>query len=270
MDTTAPQFSLLYTPIRKLGQGGFGSVYLCQRISDLAKCVVKVVPECNIKRTTYCPDREIDLPDEIMLWEPLSHSNIVPLKDVYFEKETWIMVMDYCPGFVDLFDYVAEHGAMSSGDAANIIKQVIETCYYLTAQGIDHRDIKDENILYNPETKQIKLIDFGSASLLSESPYRYRRGTDVYIPPEYHNYKSYHALPAAVWAIGCLSYALLNGKCPFNTVSHVQEYTTLTWRKPTVGVLARHFTELCLKAAEKERMEFRHFFLHPWFLKHSI
>ena len=180
------------------------------------------------------------------------------------------MVMDHCPGYVDLFDYIAEHGAMSSADAANIITQLIQTFHYLTTQGIDHRDLKDENILYNPDTKLIKLIDFGSASLLSESPYSFKRGTDVYIPPEYHNKHLYHAAPAAVWAIGCLTYILLNGTCPFDTVTEIQQYKTLTWRSSSVGVLAKHFTELCLKVDENERMKFRDLFLHPWFLKHGF
>ena len=67
--------------------------------------------------------------------------------------------MDYDPCYIDLFDHTFKNGAMNSTDVVHIIIQLLDVISYLTLQDVDHRDIKDENILYNPLSKSIKLID---------------------------------------------------------------------------------------------------------------
>ena len=42
--------------------------------------------------------------------------------------------------------------------------QLLTLCQHLVEQGICHRDIKPGNLLICPETRQIKLIDFGAAA----------------------------------------------------------------------------------------------------------
>ena len=74
--------------------------------------------------------------------------------------------MDYDPCYINVFDYTFKNGAMSSTDVVHIIIQLLDVISYLALQDVDHRDIKDENILYNPLSKSInplsksiKLID---------------------------------------------------------------------------------------------------------------
>lgn len=56
----------------------------------------------------------------------------------------------------------------------------------MTARGVAHRDLKSENIIINPDTLAIKLIDFGLGIEVQEgdksvdSAYR---GTPVYMAP---------------------------------------------------------------------------------------
>ena len=100
--------------------------------------------------------------------------------------------MEYLPSFLDLFDYVAENGHASR----EVLAQLLDTTLYLITKKVDHRDIKCENVLYNPVTHKIRLIDFGSASHLPGTRYNSYRGTAIYLPPEYHNTGSYAYLPA--------------------------------------------------------------------------
>ena len=86
---------------------------------------------------------------------------------------------------------------------------------------VDHRDLKDENLLVNPDNFHVKLIDFGSASQLTERAYTRFQGTDVYLPPEWYTRHSYMALPATSWAIGCLIFPCLSGDSPFATRDEV-------------------------------------------------
>jgi serine/threonine protein kinase len=49
--------------------------------------------------------------------------------------------------------------------------QLVEAVQYCMSMGVLHRDVKDENILIDLKTSQIKLIDFGSGTFLRDDVY---------------------------------------------------------------------------------------------------
>lgn len=240
-------------------------MWICQDKINKGVSAVKIVPGDKCKRMTFCPTRNTYVPDEVALWMPLHHPAILSLNEVFYDAgaNNWMLVTDYDPEFVDMFDYVDKNGVLSDTDAANVIRQLVKVCYYLASQGVDHRDIKDENILYNPRTKKVKLIDFGSASILTPQPYVAYQGTDVYLPPEYFLHQSYCPLPACVWALGCLAYVLLNGDCPFNTRKEVTEFKVVKWNT-TPEEPARSFVELCMMGDPNTRLTMDTIINHPW------
>lgn len=81
-----------------------------------------------------------------------------------------------------------------------------------------HRDIKPDNILINPETNEIKLIDFGLGSFIAfdESEDTSFVGTPIYMAPEIISRNQvYQVLQAEIWSIGVTFWQLLTGRCPF-------------------------------------------------------
>ena len=64
---------------------------------------------------------------------------------------------------------------------------------HIHSKGVVHRDIKDENVILDRDTGDIKLIDFGCGTLLKESAYRDFSGTPEFYPPEWFTSKYYHA-----------------------------------------------------------------------------
>lgn len=262
-------FYTFYNLKHHIGSGGYGMVWACEdKRKPGQMSAVKIISETKCKRKTYCPTRACHVPDEVALWMPLSHPLILNLQDVFYERNSkhWYLVTDYDPDSYDLFHFVEVNGPFSSKDSSHIVSQIIEAVYYLANQGVDHRDIKDENILYNPKTKKIKLIDFGSASVLTTDSYRSFQGTDVYLPPEYFHSKCYDPFPASVWSIGCLAYVLFNGDCPFDTRKDVEQFTRLRWKrdKYTMDRPGVDFIEMCLELDVNRRIDLGSLIHHPW------
>ena len=266
---TLTQFQRKYKLIQHLGQGGYGSVYLCQEIRSKKYRAVKVMDDVRCNNKSWSARHKDDIPNEILLWEPLSHPNIHALLDFYLDRDAgkWYLIMEYDLNYQDLFSFVDIHGALTTRDSSNIIQQVVRVVHFLTLQGVDHRDLKDENILYNPKTKQIKLIDFGSAARLSPDPYTSFRGTDVYIPPEYYNHGKYYSFHAAVWAMGCLSFVLMAGDCPFDSRSAVKEFKSMEdFSQPEYKERTKrlNFIRLCLEPDPEKRGLLSDLLEHPW------
>mgnify|MGYP005728046113 CR=1 FL=1 len=102
-------------------------------------------------RASWCTERHAWIPDEVLISETLNHSNLLKQYDISLDNRTWTLVMEYLPSFLDLFDYVAENGHASR----EVLAQLLDTTLYLITKKVDHRDIKCENVLYNPVTHKI-------------------------------------------------------------------------------------------------------------------
>jgi len=82
--------------------------------------------------------------------------------------------------------------------------------------GYTHNDIKDENILINPKTRQIKLIDFGSTTqYLPGRQFSLFYGTKKFASPEAVGGEAYDPSAQEVWCLGTLLYVLLFKMDPF-------------------------------------------------------
>ncbi|MEG5176073.1 AAA family ATPase [Microcoleus sp. B3-D7] len=99
--------------------------------------------------------------------------------------------------------------------------QLTDIIHYLYQNRVIHKDIKPANILINPDSKQIQLIDFSIASLLPRETQEIQNpnileGTLAYLSPEQTgrmnrgiDYRS------DFYSLGVTFYELLTGKLPF-------------------------------------------------------
>ena len=187
-----------------------GIIYTGRNISTEERVVIKQIPRGKISEFKQVQDRHV--PSEIYYHFKAAQASdyvVAPL-DWYERRSSFVLVMQRLDGFVDLFEFSRKHGAVNEEAVRIIAGQLVTCCMELSRAGICHRDIKDENILVNPETLEIRLIDFGCASR-EDSCYTSARGTPTYWPVEYFQHRLLGAEALTVWSIGAVLYILLTG-----------------------------------------------------------
>lgn len=95
--------------------------------------------------------------------------------------------------------------------------QIVKGMLYLHTHGILHRDLTLSNLLLT-SNMNIKIADFGLATQLKLPNEKHFTmcGTPNYISPEVAT-RSAHGLESDVWSLGCMFYAFLMGRPPFDT-----------------------------------------------------
>jgi calcium-dependent protein kinase len=154
-----PSIRDLYSLGHKLGQGQFGTTYMCKEISTGREYACKSIT----KRKLISKEDVEDVRREIQIMHHLAgYKNIVTIKGAYEDPLYVHIVMELCSGG-ELFDRIIQRGHYSERKAAELIKiivGVVEACHSL---GVMHRDLKPENFLLvnKDDDFSLKAIDFG-------------------------------------------------------------------------------------------------------------
>lgn len=128
------------------------------------------------------------------------------------------MIMELAEGG-ELLKYVSDRGQLKEVDARKILLQICDAICTCHMQGIVHRDLKLENVLFkDTEDMYVKVIDFGISGVCSTfKTDKVDAGTIAYMPPECFEDEPAMSAPSLdVWAIGLMFYAMLYGTLPFN------------------------------------------------------
>lgn len=159
-----------YRVQHKIGEGGFGQVYLATQLNTDQSVAIKFLTLSSDldedKRNRYIQRFE----RETQLSSRLQHPNIVRLLDKGRAEGLLYAVFEYVEGQT-LKQRLAEHGPMSAVDAADIMGQVLDALSHAHAQGVIHRDIKPANIMLSQSGARTyaKVLDFGIGTLINEA-----------------------------------------------------------------------------------------------------
>jgi serine/threonine protein kinase len=216
----------------KLGQGGFGAVYLATDEELHSRpVVVKVMHTASAD-----PWRRRKFRSELEALARLSHPGIVAILDSGQTHDGRpCLVMEFAEG-VPLRTLIRLEG-MEFKTAAEILRQIGSALDYAHQKGIWHRDLKPENIMVQTLADgelRVRLIDFGIATVQgSEEPSSASTriaGTYRYMAPEQLQGKPSAA--SDVYALGVIAYEMVTGRVPFNAESAVQLYALQTTSVP--------------------------------------
>ncbi|XP_036412741.1 LOW QUALITY PROTEIN: PAS domain-containing serine/threonine-protein kinase [Colossoma macropomum] len=213
------QFEEDYQPLRTVGKGAFGFVWLASRRRDGQEVVVKFIRKSRVVRECWVEDPELGrVTQEIAILARLCHPNIVKVLEVFENESFFQMVMEKHGDGLDLFDFIDMQPRLDEPLASYIFRQLVSAVTYLRGNSVLHRDIKDENIIINTDF-HIKLIDFGSATKLEPGKlFHTFCGTLEYCSPEVLQGNPYEGPELEMWSLGVLLYTLLFSENPFCSV----------------------------------------------------
>jgi len=244
-----------------LGKGGFGTVYSGIRIRDGRGVAIKQVAKSKVIEWTFYNQRMVPL--ELKLLHTVQSVNgVIKLIDYFERPDSYIYVLERPSRSKDLFDFITEKGALEEKLAVKFFKQIVQTVVDCHAKGVVHRDIKDENLIVDLKTGQLKLIDFGSGGIWKEEAYTDFDGTRCYSPPEWIRFSRYHANPATVWSLGILLFDMVQGDVPFEKDDEICN-AELKYRKE-ISPECKDLIQSCLKIHPGSRIELSSILSHPW------
>lgn len=233
---------------RKLGQGGFGAVYLAE---DTRLNNHLVATKENFDNS---PEAQTQFQIEAHLLANLQHANLPRVTDFFVESSSGrqYLIMDYVEGD-DLLAIVQRVGRLSEAQALPWIEQVCGALAYLHSRQppIIHRDIKPPNIRIRRDQRAI-LVDFGIAKIFDP-----KQGTAMgaravsagYSPLEQYG----NAITDArsdVYALGATMYFVFTGHAPPEATELASQDKTLTPPRQINSQLAPHIENAILKAMQ--------------------
>jgi len=199
-----------YLLLEKIGEGAMGMVFKAEHVDTGDIAAVKVLP----RAVTIQEDAVKRFIQEAHLIEKINHPNVVRHFDVGKDGETHFLVMEYVEG--ETLEKLVAGMPMVPTLAIEIGKQICLGLENMFEQGVIHRDIKPQNILFS-DSGEVKIADFGIARDVSNDNRLTQEGIGlgslVYSSPEQISGKG--DFRSDMYSLGCTLFELLAGQMPF-------------------------------------------------------
>lgn len=207
-----------YHVIRKLGEGGMGTVYLAEHVKMGRKSALKVMnPGMNTD-----PDAIARFNREAANASRLSHPNICAIYDFGETAEGMIyLAMEFIEG-TSLTSLIEKAGALPPARAGSIVHQVADALQVAHDAGIVHRDLKPDNIMVakgRDGADVVKVVDFGIAKASTSDAQKVTKtglvvGTPEYMSPEQLAGDRLDGR-SDIYSLGLVAFNCLTGRLPF-------------------------------------------------------
>ncbi|MCC7538664.1 MAG: protein kinase [Deltaproteobacteria bacterium] len=211
-----------YKLVRRLGEGGMGTVFEAEHLKIRGRVAIKVLHEQLSQRG----DSVRRFVQEARAAGTIGHPGIVPVIDMGGlepGKQPYI-VMELLRG-ANLSRLMAFYGPLNPETVACVVLDVLGALSAAHAQHIVHRDLKPDNVFVAIEGSEVsaKVVDFGVSKFMHESRTSGLTqtgtvmGTPSYMSPEQARGEKHLDGRVDVYAAGVIFYEALCGEPPFQS-----------------------------------------------------
>lgn len=207
-----------YRLVRKIGEGGMGSIYRAVHTEMLRTCAIKLL-------TSVSPGNEDAVPrfkGEAMMASRIDNVHAVTIYDSgQTEDKILFLAMEFIDGKA-LSRVIAEERLLPIERVIHITNQIAEALTAAHALNIIHRDLKPDNIMITRKGKDsdfVKVLDFGIAKTVTEEGENLTKtgfvlGTPVYMSPEQILGEKLDPR-SDLYSLAIIVYEMLSGRLPF-------------------------------------------------------
>ncbi|MEX2287005.1 MAG: serine/threonine-protein kinase [Planctomycetaceae bacterium] len=200
--------------VKKLGQGGMGTVYLAKQVSLDRDVALKTLSKEFAKK----PDFVQRFIREARSMAKLHHPNIVQVYAADSSHGIHYAAIEFIDGR-SMQDWMNEKNRLSVGDALHVTLVCAAALKQAHDQNMIHRDIKPDNILVTRKGV-VKVADFGLAKAIDDDVSMTQSGTGLgtplYMAPEQARNAKHVDKRSDIYALGSTLYYFLTGALPFS------------------------------------------------------
>jgi len=222
-----------YQVIEKLYESTNSLVYRGQRRGDGRSVILK-----TLKQAYPSPEKIAWFKREYTITKNLQVQGVVTVYDLENAQNCWVIVLaDF--GGESLARLMHNGRQFTITEFLNIAIQIVEILGRVHQCQIIHKDINPSNLVLNPTTGQIELIDFGISTLLSRENPTLRNphqleGTLAYISPEQTGRMNREIdRRTDFYSLGITLYELLTNRLPFETTDAMELVHSHIAKQPT-------------------------------------
>ena len=235
-----------YRPLRPLGSGGSGSVWVARDERNGLDVALKIVPREGKAHTRA--EREASAAAR------LRHPRCLRAYAFAGDRQNVYIAYEYVPGRT-LRDRLRA-GELDDAAVIEVAAQILDGLAHAHAHGIVHRDVKPTNVLVADSAEiSVKLLDFGLAQFAEAETLTAAGdvpGTLAYISPERLAGEE-ASFGADIWAVGVVLWEALAGYHPFWSASPIETAHRIEAGPPPLESvrpdLPRHLTDAVARAA---------------------
>jgi death-associated protein kinase len=204
----------LYDMKGEIGRGQFGTVLKCEEKQTRRQFAAKHIGVVGQALSE-------DAKRELEVLQMTCHPRLA-LLEAAFQTETHLILIEELVDGGTLLNHLASFQEFTEEDAVFYIRQILEGLDYLHQRNIAYLDLKPENVLLTASHRDVKLIDFGEARIVTDWTTVSKNSSRLdFMAPEALNSRSV-VTETDVWSVGIVIVTILAGMPPFLTATETE------------------------------------------------